>query len=116
MEKQLEALVTANEYIGKLKTGIEELVNKINSGQENNGVLLIPNIADGLQWLISVIELTKDYHKGSISIEDIKEKLPEVIEALENEDYVLVGDLFNYELLPALVNIQEEIKKLLEIN
>lgn len=116
MEKQLEALNAANDYIEKLKTGIEDLVNKINSGEENNGVQLIPNIADGLQWLVNIIELTKDLHKGSISIENIKEQLGEIIEALENEDYVLLGDLFNYELLPILVNIQVDIKKVIEIN
>ncbi|WP_297417061.1 hypothetical protein [Clostridium sp.] len=116
MEKKFDALKTANEYIDNLKLGIEDLVGKINSGQENNAMLLIAEIADGLEWLINVVTLTVELHKGDISIESLKEKLEEVIEALENEDYVLTGDLFNYEILPILEEIQNNIRSIFVIN
>jgi hypothetical protein len=113
MEEKIEALKTADEYIDDIKSGIENLVNKINSGEENNGMLLIPQVADGVDWLINIIRLTSDLHKGSISIGDMNEKLEEIIEALENEDYVLIGDLFNYEFLPIIENIQDDIRKII---
>lgn len=113
MEEKIEALQTAIEYIDNIKLGVENLVNKINSGEENNGILLITQVADGVEWLISVIRLTIDLHKGNISTGDMNEKLGEIIEALENEDYVLVGDLFNYEFLPVLENMQEDIRKII---
>ena len=112
MEEQIEALKTANEYIDNLKNGIENLVNKINSGEESNGIALIPIIADGLDWLINIIKLTSDVHNGAISMENSNEMLEQIIEALENEDYVLLGDLFNYEFLPILENVQVNIRKI----
>jgi len=111
--EEIEALKTSDEYIDNIKNGIEELVNKINSGEENNGIQKIASIVDGLDWVINVIRLTNDLHKGSISIGNMNEKLKETIEALENEDYVLVGDLFNYELLPIVEKIQCSIKKVI---
>jgi hypothetical protein len=111
MDDKIEILKTANDYIDNIKKGIEDIVNKINSGNENNGVLLIGQVADGIDWLANALRLTKDIHKGMISINDMNDKLKEIIEALENEDFVLIGDLFYYELLPVLDNIQDEIKK-----
>jgi hypothetical protein len=112
MEEKIEALKTADEYIDNLKNGIENLVNKINSGEEHNGVSLIPTMVDGLDWLVNIIKLTSDLHNGTISTENINEILAQIIEALENEDYVLIGDLFNYEFLPILENIQVSIRKI----
>ena len=112
MEEKFEALRTANEYIDNLKNGIENLVNKINSGEENNGVALIPQIADGLDWLINIIKLTSDVHNGAVSMGNANEILEQIIEALDNEDYVLLGDLFNYEFLPTLEDIQVSIRKI----
>ena len=112
MEEKFEALKTANEYIDNLKNGVENLVNKINSGEESNGVALIPLIAEGLDWLINIIKLTADVHNGTVSMGNANEILEQIIEALENEDYVLLGDLFNYEFLPILENVQVNIRKI----
>lgn len=113
MEDKIEALKTADEYIDNIKNGIEDVVNKINSGNENNGVALIAQVADGIDWLAGILKLTSDVHKGRISIEDMNEKLGEIIEALENEDFVLTGDLLEYELLPVLDNVQNDIRKII---
>jgi ligand-binding sensor protein len=113
MEDKIEALKTANDYIYNLKVGILDIVNKINTGNENIGISLIGQVSDGIEWLVSIILLTSDFHKGNISIGNINEKLQEIIEALENEDYVLVGDLFNYELLPVIESIENQIKKVI---
>ena len=112
MEEKIEALKTANEYIDNLKNGVENLVNKVNSGEESNGVALIPLIAEGLDWLINIIKLTSDVHDGTVSMGNANEILEQIIEALENEDYVLLGDLFNYEFLPILENVQVNIRKI----
>lgn len=113
MEKEFEILNTADDYIENIKIGIEELVSKINSGEENNGLKLISPVIDGVEWLINAINLTKDFHKGKISIKNTNDILAEMIEALENQDYVLIGDLFQYELLPIVEKIQSDIKEVI---
>lgn len=112
MENKKEVLITAYNYIEDLKNGIENLSNAINGGNDEKGVKLIPLICDGLNWLTQVINLTEDIHSGDVSIVELNEKLEEIIEALENEDYILVGDLFNYEIIPILDEIKNKIGKL----
>lgn len=112
MENKLEVLKDAYNYIDNLNSGIEELGNSINSGNEEKGVKLIPLICDGIEWVIQVISLTKDMQKEKISIEDLNEKLEETIEALDNEDFILVGDLFSYEIAPILNEIKNKFGEL----
>jgi len=112
MENKREALITAYNYIDNLKNGIEDLSNAINGGNDEKGIKLIPSISDGLDWLTQVINLTADVHMGDVSINSLNEKLEEIIEALDNEDYILVGDLFNYEIMPILDEIKSNIGKL----
>ena len=110
MNEQIEVLSTANEYMENLKSGINRLVDYIQGGEEQSGIELIPDIADGIGWIIDVVNLTRESQKENIDISMIDEKLSEVVEAIENEDYILVGDLFNYEILPILESVHEGIK------
>lgn len=114
MNEQMEALISANEYLDNLIGGIKKVVNYIEQGEEGKGIELIPTIADGIEWLLSAINLTQEVHKGSVGIGNLNGKLEEVVDALENEDYVLVGDLFNYEILPILEDIKGNIKKIVQ--
>lgn len=110
MGKEIETLNTSIEYINNIKKSAKEISDKINSGEENNGIKLIYFIVDEFQLLIKLIEITKNFHKGKITIGNTNSILSEIIEAMENEDYVLVGDLFEYEFIPVLEEIQNEIK------
>ncbi|AQR97016.1 hypothetical protein [Clostridium saccharoperbutylacetonicum] len=113
MENKLEVLKDAYNYIDNLNNGIEELGNAINSGNEEKGVKLIPLICDGIEWITQVVSLTRDMQKEEISIGDLNEKLGETIEALDNEDFILVGDLFSYEIAPILNDIKSKLGELI---
>lgn len=106
MNEKIEALMTAIDYIDNLKIGIGKLAEDINQGDYKNGITIIPQIIDGIDWLVQVINLTTDLHKGKVSIGDMNENLEQIIEAIENEDFILVGDLFGYEVLPILEEVQ----------
>lgn len=114
MNEQMEALRTASEYLENLCGGVRKVVNYIEQGEEEKGMDLIPPIADGIEWLLNAVNLTQETHNGSIDVGDINEKLGEVVDALENEDFVLVGDLFNYEILPILEDIQKNIRTIVQ--
>ena len=108
--KKIEALISADEYLYNLKEAIEKISTLIDEGKEGEGIKLIPSVADGIDWVVQVINLTKEIQKEAIEIDTINEYLEELVEALENEDYILVGDLFNYEILPILKGAHEKIK------
>lgn len=112
-DEMLEVLKTTDEYLEKLKKGIVDMVEEIQSGNEMKGVGSIPAIADGIGWVLEAVNNTKPVQKEIIEFNDINEFLNETVEGIENEDYILVGDLFNYEILPILERIHTDIKKIL---
>lgn len=112
MNEQIEALITANDYLNNLECGIKQLVKAFEEQDDNKGCSLIPLIADGIKWVIDVVELTRNSQPNPVDVSMIDEKLDEVVDAIENEDYILVGDLFNYEILPIIEGIHEDIKKI----
>ncbi|QBD85199.1 hypothetical protein EQG73_08260 [Clostridium tetani] len=109
MEQKLEALETAKNYIDNLKEGIDSIYNYISEGKENDALSLIPDFAEGIEWLSQVLVLTKDVHKKDLNMDELNDLLNEVVEAIENEDYILVGDLFKYEIYEILDELQQNI-------
>lgn len=109
-DEKIEALITANEYLNNLEGGIYQVVEAFQQEDENKGCSLIPLIADGIKWIVDVVNLTRDIQKEDIDISQIDEKLEELVEAIENEDYILVGDLFEYEVLPIIEEVHKKIR------
>ena len=109
--EKVDILRTADEYLGKLKKGIENVVDLIQEGNEIEGVKNIIPVFDGIEYISKVINLTKEVQKDEINLDDLNNQLKEIIEAFENEDYILIGDLLNYELLPVLEDIHTRIKE-----
>lgn len=108
--EKMEALITANEYLNNLEGGIHQVVEAFQQEDENKGCSLIPLVADGINWIVDVINLSRDIQKEDIDVSQINEKLEEVVEAIENEDYILVGDLFEYEVLPIIEEVHKKIR------
>lgn len=108
--EKIEVLKSADEYLDILKKGISDACELFQSGKEQEGINLIPQLADGIGWIIDAVTLTKDIQKNEIDSSELGEQIEGIAEALENEDYILVGDLFNYEVLPIIESIHCEIK------
>lgn len=105
-----EALNTANEYMTNLENGINVIVESIKERNTKKAVDTIVLFCNGIDWLMEVIELTNEIQEEEISFQALNEKLEETVEALENDDYDLVGDLFNYEIKEILENMHSKIK------
>lgn len=109
--EEKEVLGTVNEYLYKLKDGIKSVSELIQEGKEQESFELIAQVADGLQWIDEAFNATKEYHKNELNLEEINDFIEEISEALENEDYILVSDLFIYEILPIMEELQSNIGK-----
>lgn len=107
MEKKIEALITMSEYLKNFEKGIDTICNYIEIEDEIKACEIIAEAAEGLKWIIDVITLTEDLHRGAIKTNNLEGILIEVVDALENEDYILVGDLFNYEIKPNILEIEK---------
>ena len=113
MDEKFDTLKTVNEYMMNLIKAIEKAVEYFQEGEDRKGCELILPITEGMQWMSDALMVTKDIHKQDVNLEDMNEKLSEIVEALENGDFILIGDLFQYELTPMLEDIQKNINKVL---
>ena len=110
-QEKNEALVMLNGYLDRLIPGIDEMVNNFYEGNESFALEKLTVICDGLQWSLRVLNVTKDVIELGDKVDSLVEQFNSIVEALENEDYILVSDLFNYEVKDLLQTIKEEIEK-----
>lgn len=108
---KIESLTTASEYIVKLIAGIDKCIYYIQCGEEYKNGDLMEKIVEGVQWLSEVLFYCRKEVNNDKYIDSLNENFKEIVNAFENEDYILLGDLFNYELIPTLKFIKESIDK-----
>lgn len=109
MDSKIELLKTTNEYINNLKASISEVIKYLQSGEESKGFALIAEITNALSLVFEALESAKDVLKKDIYLQSLSERLGQVVEAIINEDTVLIVDLFEYEIVPELDNLKEVI-------
>ncbi|MBN1057670.1 hypothetical protein FDC27_07115 [Clostridium botulinum] len=106
MEKKIEFLKVTSEYIIQLEKNIEEIVKILQGTEYKEGIKALNSVIEGINLVAIAVENTKELHKKEISLNKLNEKLNEIVQALENEDNILMADLFQYELLPIIENIK----------
>jgi hypothetical protein len=96
MEEKIEVLQTAFEYIERLYPATISCAEKVRIGNLTEAYEQIDLISQGLDWIVNVLSLTQDIHK--IDATELRDAVTEFVEALENEDTVLIADLLQYEI------------------
>lgn len=113
VEQVFEVLYELKKYNNKLIPAIENAVEDLRSQREDKALNLVVQIIDGLKWVIEVVFYTRTvFDERGFIFEDYKinDTLKEILNSLENQDYVLLGDLFEYEILPTLSKIQNALE------
>lgn len=98
-----EAYETAKKYMSKLVGGIDLAVSYVHQNDEDRFIDIFMQIIDGMEWLNEALTLTKDIQEGELEPSELQEKLPDLLEALENKDYILIGDILDYEIKPIIL-------------
>lgn len=107
-----ETLDSCREYIPRLIEAISVTAFDIQSGNEAQGISLMPEVFDGLQWLTEAIRgMQQIGFSTGINLQDITGCFEQLEKALEIRDYVLIADIFEYEIGPALENWLKTIEK-----
>lgn len=108
MEKnKYEVLQIAMEYIEKLNNGIMQAASYYRNGELAKGYKYVEMITEGMEWVIDVITLTQDVLISGVKLDCIRDLISEYIEAMENEDTVLMADLLEYEMLEEMQSWKE---------
>lgn len=100
-----EIMESYNSYLQNLIAGCSEIATKLYSDNIADGLSLILQFSEGASWLIEVNKkLSQLGYINELNHETIQVFLNEINSGLENRDFVLVADLFEYEIKPFFVN------------
>ena len=101
----------ADAYLIRLIPGIEKSVELFRMGNEQEANKFFINIIDGIDWLSQVLDMilaakaiSPDTVFDGKSIQDRQASLvdftQQMVDANKNQDWVLLADLLEYEILP----------------
>lgn len=110
----IEIYKTYESYNAKLIPALENIVSDIRSQREDKALDLMVQALEGLQWTIDVVfnlkNLNRDTYFTEVEVVEVNSVLKELNTALLNQDYVLLADLLEYEMLPMLNSWNEYVK------
>lgn len=114
MKQQLEALSEANQYMEKLKDGVCLAIERIKDNELEEGNKLLGQISEGLEWLCDIIGLTKSVQCNEINVYAINDIIGEIIDGMENDDFMTITEVLEYELLSLISTWKKEVVYSLE--
>lgn len=108
---QSEAILSLKDYLQKLGSGVNNCINFFREDNEIEGLKYVSYIVEGLNWSIETILLTNKSNLHNIEIDGIDVLLQDMINAMENKDYVLLADLLEYEVAPLIQDWQNGLRE-----
>ena len=97
------------EYMKNINGIIQNIVDDI---RENNNISNLIDMLDGLAYCYRGLNLTKELHNIDINENDFKDKVEEILEATQNEDYNLIADIVEYEILENVENLNTKLENI----
>lgn len=125
--KILERNITnAQDYLKKLIPGIQKASDLFRSGSEQEANKFFINIIDGMDWFSQVVDSiaqADDLESGVITLDGkgfqerqdhLVAMTGQMVEANQNQDWVLLADLLEYEILPYYCDWEEQLPRIYE--
>ncbi|EMI09497.1 hypothetical protein [Anoxybacillus gonensis] len=112
MEQRLvaETIGTILQIMPKVVEKTLQTAEHFQMGQESSGLKGIVDLFDGYDWIVqAIIGLQKIGVSISFNIVDFQAIFKEMEKALRSKDYVLLSDLLEYEICPALETVYKEL-------
>ena len=110
-DKKINLLKTMVESIENINLYMEAIVNKLYEGDDKIAFEGLAFISEELQWIFKGLDITSDIFDSNDIATNILEQFTEIVSAMENEDYILVADMLNYEVKPLLEELIKSIKE-----
>jgi len=96
-----EVIDSFNQYIKNIAPGSLQIAEHLRKDEIQESLQLILHFSEGMIWLVQASDLLKQNDvQVTLHVEQIHEFLNEVNNGLEIQDYVLVADMFEYEIAP----------------
>jgi len=114
-----QGLSDARDYLERLNPGIEKTAELFRLGEDSKALNQYGRCMDGINWFIQILEGTRQvmgldyqrilFNKVSVQsyVENLEENIREMLNAQCDEDWVMLSDLLEYELLPIMEGWKE---------
>ena len=117
-------LANALDYLKKLIPGFEQAADLFRAGNEQEANKYYLQILDGIDWFSQVVSVIMSPDKGETEMPDTDDESLEVrqkkltdlmsqmLEANQNQDWVLLADILEYEMVPFYKDWEKILSKL----
>ena len=117
-------LANALDYLKKLIPGFEQAADLFRAGNEQESNKYYLQILDGIEWFSQVVSVIMSPDEGETELPDTDDESLEVrqkkltdlmsqmLEANENQDWVLLADILEYEMVPFYKDWEKILSKL----
>lgn len=113
LELAVNIMASASQYIEGAIPEIRVLSDEFYRGPSQGTWTKLQQLIEGIEWINSGAEVIAGSGKGfdgkSGYVEaasEMRNKLPELEEAIKTSDMILIGDLLSYEIIPILESIR----------
>ncbi|MGV3240723.1 hypothetical protein ACEF17_11565, partial [Streptococcus hyovaginalis] len=103
--------VSLNEYYGRAVPIIKQLTEQFYQSPTEESWVLLQDLLEGLNWIYNTIKgicnMELDEYRENLLLvsSHLDNELPNLLEAIENHDFILIGDIISYEILPQFESI-----------
>jgi hypothetical protein len=95
----LEVMESYNGYLNKISEGCISIAEYLRNNNIEEALKLILYFSEGVNWLCEVNEKLRSVGiNNPLQIDKIHDFLNEINEGLEIQDYIIVADIFEYEI------------------
>ncbi|HHW36012.1 MAG TPA: hypothetical protein GXX18_01710 [Bacillales bacterium] len=113
-----ELLVSLNEYTRRAIPEIRNLIDQFYQNPDEHSWNTLQQFLEGIDWIYQTIKSIdhtdksfQEWDKYIHAIAVMEVELPNLLEAMENRDVILIADIIQYEVLPQFEMIYEETEK-----
>lgn len=94
-----EVVASYKDYIHNVPKGANYIAEQLAEGKYDEALVAIQDFSEGMLWLIEVKPLLEEHGVMiALPINQVQEFLVEINDGIAKKDWVLVADLFEYEI------------------
>lgn len=122
-EKEMvnDLLLSTESYVANALPEIEKLADEFYGHPDENTWNKFNQFLEGVQWLVNMVaSIDKSNYKLAtgdeffVASSTIENELKSLAEALENKDLILIADIIQYEMIPAMKALMNHAKKVID--
>ncbi|BAK17701.1 hypothetical protein SSIL_3278 [Solibacillus silvestris StLB046] len=96
-----EILIEYTDYVKRVPQGCVFIADSLREDRIDDALKAIHDFSEGVLWLSHISQLLqKENINVALNIQKIQQYLIEINEGLMKQDYVVVADMFEYEVEP----------------